>query len=83
MPGLKKEIVELKKKILALENKIEAAEKEGPKDSPYIINLGQQLTELMKKENILLGNSQKKGIHILCTKQFGLTNYFVLFAENK
>ena len=51
MSKLNKEIEDLKIKIAAAEA--------GEKSEPYLINLGQQLTELRREKNLLLDQSFK------------------------
>ena len=54
MPDPSEEISSVKVKIEALEIELAKAKEEIPQDRRYLINLGEQLTELRKKENILL-----------------------------
>ena len=53
-------IGELDKEITSDKYEIASAKKDGWSEA-YLINLGQQLTELMKTKNILLDKSQQKG----------------------
>ena len=67
MAALDEEIKKLTTKIEAKESKIVEAE-QCNRSEAYLIGLRNELIELRKKENILLGKSQKSGIYFYTNK---------------
>jgi hypothetical protein len=65
-------------KIEALEKEIEEA-KNGKRSEAYLINLGQQLTELRREKNILLEKEKRSLFYFLFFTIFVQNNFFIYF----